>query len=83
VSFLTETRNGAQQGTAWKEPPMSLTLDLPLYRTDLTACTRCTNPVILQHSWPTAGGGRICTECVAEAVEAHRLATVADRDIPF
>ncbi|WP_327581639.1 hypothetical protein OHA25_37455 [Nonomuraea sp. NBC_00507] len=37
----------------------------------------------LEHSWPTTDGGRICLGCVCEQVEAYRLATVADREIPF
>lgn len=60
---------------------MRLSLDIPLYVTDITACTRCGNEVTLQHSWRTLDGGRICGACVAEAVEAHREHTVADRDV--
>ncbi|MGP3961690.1 hypothetical protein ACTWPT_37405 [Nonomuraea sp. 3N208] len=62
---------------------MTLKLGLPLYRTDITACTRCANEVTLEHSWPTSDGGRICLGRVGEQVEAYRLATVADREIPF
>ncbi|GGO81266.1 hypothetical protein [Nonomuraea cavernae] len=62
---------------------MSLTLDTPLYRTDITACTRCGDEVSFEHSYRTLDGGRICLGCVSEAVEAYRESTVADRDIPF
>ncbi|MEV0237828.1 hypothetical protein [Nonomuraea sp. NPDC050786] len=62
---------------------MSLTLDLPLYRTDVTACSRCAKAVTFEHSWKTLDGGRICAGCVGEQVEAYRLTTVADREIPF
>jgi hypothetical protein len=62
---------------------MSLALDLPLCPTDVTACVQCTNGVTLQDSWKTASGGRICLGCVGAQVEAHRLAAVADREIPL
>ncbi|HEX4815364.1 MAG TPA: hypothetical protein VFV66_21690 [Nonomuraea sp.] len=61
---------------------MNLRLDVTLYRTDLTACSRCATTVTLQHSWPTLGGGRICLGCVSEQVEAHRLAAAADQQPP-
>ncbi|GAA3168544.1 hypothetical protein [Nonomuraea salmonea] len=59
-----------------------LNLDIQPYATDLTACSRCGEPVLLGDSWPLVGGGRICPTCVTEAVEAHRLATVTDHEDP-
>ncbi|MEV1005470.1 hypothetical protein [Nonomuraea sp. NPDC050202] len=59
-----------------------LTLGIRPYATDVTACSRCGEPVLLQHSWALLAGGRICPDCVAEAVEAHHLNAAADRDLP-
>ncbi|GAA4979164.1 recombinational DNA repair protein (RecF pathway) [Nonomuraea thailandensis] len=59
-----------------------LTLGIPPYATDVTACSRCGNPVLLQDSWPLHGGGRICPDCVAEAVQAHQLTAATHRDLP-
>ncbi|MEV0150044.1 MULTISPECIES: hypothetical protein [unclassified Nonomuraea] len=62
---------------------MNLALDVRPSPTDLTACSRCADPVTLQHSWKVNGGGRICMGCVTEAVEAYQLAAAADRELPF
>ncbi|AQZ62919.1 unnamed protein product [[Actinomadura] parvosata subsp. kistnae] len=59
-----------------------LSLGIRPYATDVTACSRCGNPVLLRNSWPLLGGGRICPDCVAEAVEAHQLATATDHELP-
>lgn len=59
-----------------------LSLGVRLYATDLTACFRCGNSVRLQDSWPLHGGGRICPDCVAEAVEAHRLTEATNHATP-
>ncbi|PZG08924.1 hypothetical protein [Nonomuraea aridisoli] len=61
----------------------NLSLGIPLYATDLTACIRCARPVSLRLSWKTLDGGRICLDCVTEQVEANRLATLTDRNVPF
>ncbi|MFI6485104.1 hypothetical protein ACIBH1_44840 [Nonomuraea sp. NPDC050663] len=78
---------------------MTLRLDLRPSSTDLTACTRCGNPITRAEaaiSFPNRTC--ICGRCVAaevarlaqaaqieafsEAVDADRLANVADRPLP-
>ncbi|GIH68366.1 MULTISPECIES: hypothetical protein [Sphaerimonospora] len=60
---------------------MTLILDLPLYSTDLTACGRCGETAQLEQMFRCSGRTWICLGCITEAVEAHRLAVVAGRQV--
>ncbi|WP_433501721.1 hypothetical protein ACQP1K_29230 (plasmid) [Sphaerimonospora sp. CA-214678] len=60
---------------------MNLTLDLPLQLTDLTGCGRCGETTPIEQLFRCADRTLICHDCVTAAVEAHRLAAVASREI--
>ncbi|WP_055483183.1 hypothetical protein [Sphaerimonospora mesophila] len=60
---------------------MTRTLDLPLQLTDLTGCSRCGQTTPIEQLFRCADKTWICHDCVAAAVEAHRLAAVADRKV--
>ncbi|GAA2669887.1 hypothetical protein [Nonomuraea recticatena] len=57
---------------------MNLTLDIPLYATDLTACIRCGTGSTLADMVTTTDHKRICLACVGQAVEQHRLNSATD-----
>ncbi|MFC0862450.1 hypothetical protein ACFHYQ_09095 [Sphaerimonospora cavernae] len=60
---------------------MNLTLDLPIQLTDLTGCARCGETTQVERLFRCADRTWICQDCVAVAVEAHRLATVTGRKV--
>ncbi|KAA9380128.1 hypothetical protein F5972_11025 [Microbispora cellulosiformans] len=60
---------------------MTLTLDTPLGLTDLSTCGRCGQTTQIEQLFRCADHSWICQDCITEAIETQRLATVAGRKV--
>ncbi|MEV4296078.1 hypothetical protein [Microbispora rosea] len=60
---------------------MSLTLDTPLGLTDLSTCGRCGQTTHIEQLLRCTDHSSICHDCISEAIETHRLATVVGRKV--
>ncbi len=60
---------------------MTLTFDTPLGLTDLSACGRCGQTTQIEQLFRCTDRSWVCQDCISEAIEAHRLATVTGRKV--
>lgn len=60
---------------------MTLTLDTPLGPADLSTCGRCGQTTEIKQLFRCTDRSWICHDCITEAVETQRLATVTDRKV--
>ena len=58
---------------------MTLTLDTPLGLTDLSTCGRCGQTTQIEQLFRCTSNSWSWHDCITEAIETHRLATVAGR----